>query len=361
MGNPSAIPSGSGCVNLEKRGMLDLDGNSVMIGALSGSGGVTNSASGTSTLTVGAGDQTSQFSGEIDDGSGSVALLKVAGGTLTLTGDNSYSGGTTIDGGTLDVPGPQDLPYSDAGDGVSVASGATLEVGVTVGGPDAGNTWASSLDALLANPDFTGGNLELDLMSADADVMPSLADITSGIPFTFSTDMLGDRSLIVTGNSFLQLTGSGRYHGGLTLEDGATLLDSRGAERRTEPRRRRRPHLGRGHLGPQRGQSHSQHAGPAGRADHGQPRRYAHGLQLQRRRGPGRRQPGRRHLDQDRHRRRQHGDAQRDRQLHGSDNRLRRRLAAWTRRVSARRSTPAPARWSTPEASCSTTAGAPPR
>ena len=225
VGNPSAIPSGSGCVNLEKRGMLDLDGNSIMIGALSGSGGVTNSASGTSTLTVGAGDQTSQFSGEIDDGSGSVALLKVAGGTLTLTGDNSYSGGTTIDGGTLDAPGPQDLPYSDAGDGVSVASGATLEVGVTVGGPDAGNTWASSLDALLANPDFTGGNLEIDLMSADADVMPSLADITSGIPFTFSTDMLGDRSLIVTGNSFLQLTGSGRYHGGLTLEDGATLLD----------------------------------------------------------------------------------------------------------------------------------------
>ena len=203
----------------------DLDGNSIMIGALSGSGGVTNSGSGTSTLTVGAGDQTSQFSGEIDDGSGSVALLKVAGGTLTLTGDNSYSGGTTIDGGTLDAPGPQDLPYSDAGDGVSVASGATLEVGVTVGGPDAGNTWASSLDALLANPDFTGGNLEIDLMSADANVMPSLADITSGIPFTFSTDMLGDRSLIVTGNSFLQLTGSGRYHGGLTLEDGATLLD----------------------------------------------------------------------------------------------------------------------------------------
>ena len=151
--------------------------------------------------------------------------MKVGGGTLTLTGDNSYSGGTTIDDGALDAPGPQDLPYSGAGGGVSVAPAGTLEVGVMVGGPDAGTTWASSLDALLANPDFTCGNLELDLMSADADVMKSLGGITSGIPFTFSTDNLGGRSLIVTGNSFLQLTGSGRYHGGLTLEGGATLLD----------------------------------------------------------------------------------------------------------------------------------------
>ena len=39
-----AIPSGSGCVNLERRGMLDLDGNSTMVGGLSGSGGVTNGA-----------------------------------------------------------------------------------------------------------------------------------------------------------------------------------------------------------------------------------------------------------------------------------------------------------------------------
>ena len=77
----------------------------------------------------------------------------------------------------------------------------------------------------MANPEFTGGSLELDLISADADVMPSLADITSGIPFTLSTDELGDRSLIVTGNSYLQLTGSGHYHGGLTLDGGGTLFD----------------------------------------------------------------------------------------------------------------------------------------
>ena len=211
--------------NLSLTGTLDLDGSSVTIDALTGRGTVTNNGPGTSTLTVGTDNQTSQFAGTIADGSGSVALVKVGAGTLTLTGKgNAYSGGTTVSAGVLDAPGPGDLPYCTPGGGVSVAPRL----------PSRSRSWSariplirgtSCLDALLANPDFTTGNLELDLISADADAMPSLADITSGIPFTFSTDKLGNRSLIVTGNSYLQLTGSGHYHGGLTLDGGGTLFD----------------------------------------------------------------------------------------------------------------------------------------
>ena len=62
---------------------------------------MTNNASETSTLTVGDDDRTSDFAGTITDGSGSVALVKVGGGTLALSHGDTYSGGTILDAGTL--------------------------------------------------------------------------------------------------------------------------------------------------------------------------------------------------------------------------------------------------------------------
>ena len=125
VGNPAAIPSGAGYGNVEVNGTLDLDGQNVTINGLSGSGTVTNNGSEASTLTVGANDQTSEFAGTITDGSGSVALVKIGTGTLTLSAaeshkrgaltltgnDNDYSGGTTVSAGVLDATGPGDLPY----------------------------------------------------------------------------------------------------------------------------------------------------------------------------------------------------------------------------------------------------------
>ena len=80
-------------------GTLDLNGVNQAVGDLSGAGVVTNTSIG-ATLTVG-GDNTSQtFSGTLQDGGGPLALT-VVGGTLTLSGTNNYSGGTTVNGGTL--------------------------------------------------------------------------------------------------------------------------------------------------------------------------------------------------------------------------------------------------------------------
>jgi autotransporter-associated beta strand protein len=59
------------------------------------------------TFEVGANGQSTQFRGVIADGSGSstVALTKVGAGTLTLTGASTYSGGTTVENGTLALAG----------------------------------------------------------------------------------------------------------------------------------------------------------------------------------------------------------------------------------------------------------------
>ena len=104
--NGSALPSGPGYGNVEvdANGTLDLDGNYVAVNGLSGAGTVTNSASWLGTLSVGASDETSEFDGVIQDGSnGSVALVKIGEGRLTLAGANTYSGGTTVAEGFLQV------------------------------------------------------------------------------------------------------------------------------------------------------------------------------------------------------------------------------------------------------------------
>ena len=77
---------------------LDLNGFSETIGGLYGAGQVTNSAAAAVVLGIsGAGD----FSGQLVDGQGTLAVLKSAG-VLRLSGNNTYSGGTTIAaGGTL--------------------------------------------------------------------------------------------------------------------------------------------------------------------------------------------------------------------------------------------------------------------
>ena len=82
----------------------------VNLGALSGSGVLTGAGflsgrNGTKTFSIGALGTNTTYSGTIQDnypGGGTVvALTKVGSGMLTLAGANNYTGGTTVNGGTL--------------------------------------------------------------------------------------------------------------------------------------------------------------------------------------------------------------------------------------------------------------------
>ena len=74
---------------------LDLNNFNQTIGSLAGAGNVTL---GSATLTAGGDNTSTTFSGVISGGGG---LAKTGTGTVTLTGANSYSGGTTVSAGTL--------------------------------------------------------------------------------------------------------------------------------------------------------------------------------------------------------------------------------------------------------------------
>jgi autotransporter-associated beta strand protein len=99
--------SPSGVITLNESATLALNDLSQTIGNLSGAAGtVSLGVSSATTLTVG--DATSQtFGGEIT-GAGIVA--KQGSGILTLSGENAYTGGTEIEGGTLQAGAPNTIP-----------------------------------------------------------------------------------------------------------------------------------------------------------------------------------------------------------------------------------------------------------
>lgn len=112
-------------VTLASGATFDLNGNTETIANLSGNGGVVdNTAAGTTaTLTLANGNGT--FGGTLQNSGpdASLRLIKSGTGALILGGNHSYSGGTTVSGGTLEITatGNVAMPYT-------VASGGTLEV-----------------------------------------------------------------------------------------------------------------------------------------------------------------------------------------------------------------------------------------
>ncbi|MGH6792221.1 MAG: autotransporter domain-containing protein, partial [Methyloceanibacter sp.] len=85
--------------------VLDLFGFNQTIGSLAGAGSVSNTGGVGATLTTGADDTSTTFSGVIQDGAGATSLIKAGTGTFTLSGANTYTGATTVNAGTLVVDG----------------------------------------------------------------------------------------------------------------------------------------------------------------------------------------------------------------------------------------------------------------
>jgi autotransporter-associated beta strand protein len=106
-------------------GTLNLGGTNQTVGALNGTGGAINTSTGSSTLTVGNGGGSGSFAGSITN-TGTVALTKTGSGTQTLTNNNSYTGPTIIEGGTLELKNTGGVPALTGTSSVAVNNGGTL-------------------------------------------------------------------------------------------------------------------------------------------------------------------------------------------------------------------------------------------
>ncbi|MCX6245939.1 MAG: autotransporter-associated beta strand repeat-containing protein [Bacteroidetes bacterium] len=209
LGSGTAIPDVSA---LTVNGTFDLNGNSETVGSLAGSGTgiVTSSAAGNLTLTAGGDNSTTSYSGIIQNGTAtSIALTKNGTGILTLSGNSTYSGLTTISAGTIKLGGAgsgSNTPLGTTTNGTTVSSGAVLDLNgnslvTTEGLTLSGTGLTSSPAGALTN---TGGN----------------ASYSGAIT-------LGSSGATITATTFGTLTVSGNISGNtypLTL-DGASSSD----------------------------------------------------------------------------------------------------------------------------------------
>ncbi|MBR3191690.1 autotransporter-associated beta strand repeat-containing protein, partial [Bosea sp. (in: a-proteobacteria)] len=130
----------------------------------------------------------------IVDGSGT-AIVKVGGGTLILSGNNSYTGGTTIAGGTLQVSADANLG--------AISGGLSLDGGTL-------RTTASFTSARNVAINAGGG-----MVQTDADL-------------SWSGAISGSGALTKTGSGTLILTGTNSHAGGTTIADGVLQIGDGG-------------------------------------------------------------------------------------------------------------------------------------
>ena len=206
---------------------------------LSGTLNLSNNNTGR-TLTTAIASGTTTFSGVIQNGgTGAGGLTKTLGGTLVLSNANTYTGATTVSGGTLIVQ--HDSALGSTAGSTTVASGATLQLdgsrtigaeGLTISGVGVGGAGALRHSSGTSS---WAGNITLaaaSTITADAGLLTLAGSLTgaNGRNLTFAGD--GDITLtgtISNGNSSLFRLGNGTLTVGATATyTGTTNLGTSG-------------------------------------------------------------------------------------------------------------------------------------
>ena len=268
--NANVFPTNSGNGIITVNGTLDLNGYSPTINGLSGTGTVTcNASRTTSTLYVGNANTTSTFAGVVQDGSGTVALTKVGTGTFALAGNNTYSGGTTISNGTLQVGNWGSTGTLGSGNVVDNASLIfcqfdTLTIANAISGTGSltqsswydydGGDYTGSTLILTGNNTYTGGTVigaASTLQVGNGGTSGTLGSgaitggatnfWTAGLVFdlsgnavVFANAISGHLNLVKEGPDVLMLAGNLTYTGTTTVKAGKLVYS--GPSRRS-PRR----------------------------------------------------------------------------------------------------------------------------
>jgi autotransporter-associated beta strand protein len=153
---------------------------------------------GVNSISVGSNNESNTYSGIL---SGTGGVIKSGSGTWTLSGNNTYTGATTISTGTLTVSGGSAIANTSA---VSVASGAVFNLAAS----EAVGSIAGAGSVMLNSNTLTAG-----------------ADNTSK---TFSGLMIGTGGFTKSGSGTLTLSGNNTYTGATTISMGTILISSTG-------------------------------------------------------------------------------------------------------------------------------------
>ncbi|EGI5918917.1 fibronectin-binding autotransporter adhesin ShdA, partial [Salmonella enterica subsp. enterica serovar Alachua] len=163
--------------------------------------------------------------------SGSGSLVKTGTGELTLSGDNSYSGGTTISGGTLTADHADSLGSGDiANSGVLQVGEGELK-NTLFGSGSLVKTGTGEL-TLSGDNSYSGTTTITDgtLIAASVNALGSGDIDNSGVlqvgEGELKNTLFGSGSLVKTGTGELTLSGDNTYSGGTTITGGTLIAAS---------------------------------------------------------------------------------------------------------------------------------------
>ncbi|EAA9738151.1 autotransporter outer membrane beta-barrel domain-containing protein [Salmonella enterica subsp. enterica serovar Holcomb] len=204
-------------------GDTEIDGGILVAkdAAALGTGDVTIAESATLALSQGTLDNNVTGGGQI---------VKSGSDELIVTGDNTYSGGTTISGGTLTADHADSLGSGDI-DNSGVLQVGEGELENTLSGSGSlvktgtGELTLSGDNTYSGGTTITGGTLRAD----HADSLGTGAIANSGVlkvgEGELENTLSGAGSLVKTGTGELTLSGDNTYSGGTTISDGTLIAD----------------------------------------------------------------------------------------------------------------------------------------
>ena len=223
-GSASALGNG-GDITVATGAVLDLNSNSLSVGALLGGGTILNSGAGTSTLTFDSDGDSGTFAGSINNTVGVINLVMNGAGTETFTGVNNF-GITTVNAGTLVLPaGGAINGNSIGGEGFQVTGGSLslTNAGTSTFNLDTGHDFLETAGTVNNAGIFSGGTGDGVLIEVTGGTFaaagvtlqrsanisnatataPTTAPTTSGLYIDGGTVTLGALT-ISTGNSAAQ-------------------------------------------------------------------------------------------------------------------------------------------------------------
>jgi autotransporter-associated beta strand protein len=232
LGNANALGSGAVTVN---GGTLDLGGNNLTAANLGGTNGTISLGSGTLTA---ANSAATAFAGAI---TGAGALIKSGASSLTLSGNNTHTGGTTINEGTIFVIGSGTVGDASGAIVISnIASTATLDLRNTQ--TRTGTITMIGQGARLASGDVNnpgslinngsalemgGGQITVSLSGTGGLNVTGGGVINSSNSYTGATTISGTTGWYGTGTLYLgNANALGAASGDLTISGGTVNLQS---------------------------------------------------------------------------------------------------------------------------------------